>query len=167
MLAGRFPYENIQLSDVDTRLAAGKRALIDRLYVLPPYVPSNVRRLVGSLVGVDPAGRPDTARSALRMLNELQYVDWRRTSGAGLLGEWVGTWPPNKIPARRRHYRVQAVEMARGPSRRRVRPTAGWQKPGGNWRGIGKLARHTDTGDAKALAQFFRQVELVAQASPA
>jgi serine/threonine protein kinase len=167
MLASRFPYENIQLSDVDTRLAAGKRALIDRLYMLPPHVPSNVRRVVGSLVRVDPARRPDTARSALRMLNKLQYVDWRRTSGTGLLGEWVGTWPPNKIPARRRHYRVQAVKVVRGPHAGQVRLTAGWQKPGGNWRGIGKLARHTATGDAKALAQFFRHVESAAQASPA
>jgi eukaryotic-like serine/threonine-protein kinase len=46
---------------------------------------------------VEPARRPDTARSALSRLNALQYVDWRRTSGAGLLGQWVGTWPPHKF----------------------------------------------------------------------
>lgn len=167
MLAGRFAYEDIQLSEVDTRLAAGKRALIDLLYTLPPHVPPNVRKFVGSLVRVEPARRPETARSALRKLNGLQYVDWRRTSGAGLLGEWVGTWPLHKIPARRRYYRVQVVEVARGRNAGRVQLTAEWQKLGGDWRSIRKLARYTDMGDAKALTEFFRDVEAAAQASPA
>lgn len=167
MLAGRFPYEDIHLSDVDTRLAVGKRALTDRLYTLPPAVPPNVRRFVGSLIRVDPARRPDTARAALRKLNGLQYVDWRRTSGTNLLGQWVGSWPPHKIPARRRHYRIQAIEVARGRHAGRVRLTAEWQKPGGQWRSIRKLACYADTGDAKALTEFFRRVEAAAQASPA
>jgi serine/threonine protein kinase len=167
MLAGRFRYEDIQLSEVDTRLTAGKRALVDRLYALPPYVPPNVRRFVGSLVRVDPARRPETARSALRKLNALQYVDWRRTSGFGLLGEWAGTWPLNKIPARRRNYRVKAVEVARGRHADRIQLTAEWQKPGGDWRSIRQLARYIDSGDASALNEFFREVDAAAHASPA
>lgn len=167
MLAGRFQYENIPLSEVDSRLAAGKRALVDRRYALPPSVPPSVARFVGSLVRVEPARRPDTARSALRKLNGLQYVDWRPRSGTGLLGEWVGTWPLHKLPEKRRQYRIQAVEVARGRHYGRVRLTAEWQGPGGRWRSVRKLACYTDTGDVQALAKFFRDVEFAAQASPA
>lgn len=167
MLAGRFPYEQIQFSEVDARLAAGKRAMTDRWYTFPPHVPPNVRKFVSSLVRVEPARRPDTARSALRKLNGLQYVDWRHVSGTELLGEWVGTWPPTKIPARRRRYRVQAIEVARGRHAGRVQVTAEWQKPGSPWRSIRRLTSYTDVGDAKALTEFFRQVESLAQASPA
>lgn len=167
MLAGRFPYERIHLSDVETRLIAGKRALIDRLYVLPPYVPPNVKKFVESLIRVEPARRPETARSALRRLNTLQYVDWRRTLGTGLLGEWIGTWPPHKLASRRRRYRANATHVARGPYAGKVRLTADWQKPGGIWRGLRRLTCHIEAEDAKALALFFREVESAAQASPA
>jgi eukaryotic-like serine/threonine-protein kinase len=167
MIAGRFPYEDIQFSKVDDRLAAGKRALVDRLYTLPPHVPSNVKRFVTSLIRVTPAGRPETARAALRKLNDLRYVDWRRTSGANLLGEWVGSWPPNKVPADRRYYRVKAVEVGRGRYAGKSRLTAEWQRPGGKWRGISKLTRYAEQGDAKALTVFFSEVEAVAHASPA
>lgn len=167
MLAGRFPYEHIQLSAVDARLTAGKRALVDRFYTLPPYVPPNVRKFLAALVRVDPTRRPATARAALRKINTLQYVDWRRTSGAGLLGEWNGSWPPHKLPARRRRYRVSAIEMVRGRHAGRVQLSAKWRSPDGTWRNIRSLDCYVDAGDAKALAVFFRQVESTAHASPA
>ncbi|TQM66814.1 serine/threonine protein kinase [Actinomadura hallensis] len=167
MLAGRFPYEQIEFPEVDARLAAGKRALVDRFYKLPPHVPRNVRKFVGSLLQVDPAKRPDTARAALRKLNALEYVDWRRTSGEGLIGEWVGTWPLSKLPAKRRHYCVQATEVIRGRQRGKVRLEATWRNPDGSWRRIRKLSRYMDAGDTAVLASFFRDVESVAHASPA
>jgi serine/threonine protein kinase len=167
MLAGRLQYEDISLSDVGSRLAAGKRALVDRRYGLPPHVPPNVAKFVRSLLQVDPARRPATASAALRKLNRLQYVDWERHSGTGLLGVWIGTWPLHKRPEKRRQYRIQAVEVARGHHDGRVHLTVEWQRPGGRWRSIRRLGRYADTGDAKALAKFFRDVELAAQTSPA
>ncbi len=167
MLAGRFPYENIPLADVDARLAAGKRALKDGLYALPPQVPPDVRKFVGSLIRVDAAKRPKTARAALRKLNALKYVDWRRTSGEGALGDWVGTWPPTKLASKRRHYRVRAAEITRGRHAGRVQVTVEWRKHGGQWRSIRKLERYLDVGDEKALAESFRLAESAAQRSPA
>jgi serine/threonine protein kinase len=167
MLAGRFQYEDISPVEVDSRLAAGKRALVDRRYGLPPHVPPSVGRFVGSLLRVEPARRPDSAGVALRNLNRLQYVDWQRNSGTGLAGEWIGTWPLHKRPEKRRKYRVHAVEVSRGRHAGRLRLTAEWQRPGHSWRSIRTLACYTDTDGAKALAKFFRDVELAAQSSPA
>lgn len=167
LLAGRFLYEEIEFSEVDARLAAGKRALVDRFYKLPPHVPLNVRKFVGSLLQVEPAKRADNAGAALRKLNALEYVDWRRISGEGLSGEWVGTWPLTKLPAKRRHYRVQATEVARGREGGKVRLEAAWRNPDGRWRRIRKLNRYMDAGDRAALSSFFRDVESVAHASPA
>jgi serine/threonine protein kinase len=167
MLVGRFPYEHIQFDEVDARLGDGKRALVDRLYKLPPHVPPKVRRFIGSLLQVEPAKRPDTARSALRKLNALEYVDWRQTEGENSIGEWVGTWPPNKLQERRRHYRVQSDEVTRGRQAGQVRLRAAWRKPDGQWRQIRTLERYMDAADTLTLAQFFRQVEAEAQASPA
>jgi serine/threonine protein kinase len=167
MLAGRFEYESIAFADVDMRLTAGKRSLDDRRYTLPPWVPPNVRRFVGSLIRVDPTKRPDTARAALRKLNGLRYVDWRRTAGTELLGEWVGTWPPDKLASKRRSYRVQGVEVPRGAHAGKVRLVAQSRTVAGQWRAIRSLDCYTDRGDGKALAEFFRQVEAVAQAAPA
>jgi hypothetical protein len=114
MLAGRFSYEEILFDEVTDRIAAGKRALADRHYSLPPSVPPNVKRFVGSLIQPDPGKRPETARAALRKLNSLDYVDWRRTEGSGLLGEWIGTWPPRRAPEGRRQYRVHSSPVQRG-----------------------------------------------------
>lgn len=167
MLAGRFEYENIGFADINSRLAAGKRALVDQCYTLPPWIPPNIRKLVGSLIKADPAKRPKTARAALRRLNGLRYLDWRRTSGTDLLGEWVGTWPPDKIAARRRSYRVQASEGRQGPHAGQIRLVAQSRTPAGQWRAIRRLERYTERGDGRGLAEFFRLVESVAQAAPA
>jgi hypothetical protein len=145
----------------------GKRALSDRWFILPPHVPPSVRKFVGSLIRVEAIRRPDTARAALRKLNSLQYVDWRRTSGTGLLGEWAGTWPPQKILPRRRRYRVRATELARGPHVGQICLTADWLSTGDSWRGLRTLTTYTDRGDATALGEFFRRVEAAAHASPA
>ncbi|ADD45073.1 serine/threonine-protein kinase [Stackebrandtia nassauensis] len=167
MLAGRFPYEDIARSKVDARLASGKPALPDRYFVLPPYVPPNVKSFIRSLIRVDPSKRPATARAALQKLNGLRYVDWRRTLGTGLVGEWIGSWPPDKVPEKRRIYRVQSSTVKRKGHVEQIKLTAAWRRPAGTWRKVSKLERYVDREDAKALSVFFRDVEDAAHAAPA
>ncbi|WP_285473467.1 protein kinase [Actinoplanes sp. NBRC 101535] len=144
MLAGRFPYEEFLFDDVDERNAAGKRALIDSFYSLPPSVPPAVRKFIGSLIQINPAKRPATARAALRKLNSLDYVDWRRTAGTGLIGEWVGTWPPRKMPERRRQYRIRSSPVERGDNAGRIGLIADSKKPGREWRSHRGLQRYAE-----------------------
>ncbi|GLW30031.1 serine/threonine-protein kinase [Actinoplanes regularis] len=167
MLAGRFPYEDLLFDDVNERNAAGKRALADRFYSLPPSVPPAVRKFVGSLIQINPAKRPTTARAALRKLNSLDYVDWRRTVGTGLLGEWIGTWPPRKMPDKRRQYRIRSIPVERGDKVGTISLAAESKKPGRDWRSHHGLQRYAEPDDESALNKFFRDVEALAQASPA
>lgn len=165
MITGAFPYQHIRDEDVDSRLAAGKRALPDRYFAFPPHVPRNVQRFIRSLVNADPSRRPTSARAALQELNNLTYVDWRRTAGAGLLGEWIGTWPPNKIPSQRRSYRVQARAVERGRRAGQVHLTATWHKPERPWRRLGTLDSYATASDGRALNELFRQVETIAKST--
>lgn len=57
--------------------------------------------------------------------------------------------------------------MPRGAHASEIRLVAQSRTAAGQWRTIRSLDRYADLGDGKALAEFFRQVEAVAQAVPA
>ena len=167
MLGGRFHYETINQNEVDERLDRGQRALPDRAYRLPPYVPANVARLVRSLVNPNPMKRTTTAREAWTRLSRLKFVDWQRDDLDDGSQSWVGTWPPHKARELRRQFRVSSELVSRGSHAGEFRLSARWRSPNGRGRNLGSLTRHTRAGDLVGLTQLFRAVEDVAQNSPA
>jgi serine/threonine protein kinase len=159
MLRGRWPYENITDKDIDARLAAGQRPLPDSQYLLPPHVPDAVRRLVRALTHADPSKRPESAEAALRKVNALRVVDWKRMSGTGLSGTWEGSWPPDQQAHKRHTYRIAAVEVVSGGNQGTTCVTVHQRRPGGKWRAIRALCAQIPANDARALGKCFRSVE--------
>ena len=97
MLNGPLDYAAIDRDKVDQRIDAGRRALADRYYVPGPWVPPKVAAILRKLLAADPAKRFDSAREALRAVQNVSVVSWRRTEGAGPIGTWRGRIP---LPSR-------------------------------------------------------------------
>lgn len=167
MLAGPFPYETLTPAAIDERLASGRRALPDRWYALPPWTPRPLSSFIRSLVNVLPSKRPTGAEEALRTLDRMQIVDWRRVDGDGLIGVWEGTWPPTRRPRDRRVLQVSASPVSLGKYSGQVRLSARWKAPGGVWRNFRSLTCWTPANDTRTLAEIFRKVEAAAKGSPA
>jgi len=147
------------------RLPQGKRAYPDSVLVHAVHVPGPVRRVVNKAIQTDPTYRYPSAAdfaSALARAGR-RVIDWRHAAGAGLDGEWLGTWPPSKPPARRRTYRVQSSLVARGVNAGARRLEAAYES-GGGWRRFGGLVQDVAARDHAAVSKFFDTVdEAVAQ----
>jgi serine/threonine protein kinase len=165
LLQGRFPYEDLDQTMIDSRLDVGRRALAERYFTLEPWVPKPLATFVRSLCNADPEKRPADAATALRALRGLRVVDWKRTDGEGLTGNWIGTWPPELRRSLRRIHEVTVAPVGRGVNIGRVRATARWREPNGKWRNYTRLNTVCDA-DASAIAAYFRAVEAEAQAAP-
>ena len=93
-------------------------------------------------------------------LSRIRAIDWKHVSGSGLEGEWRGGWPPGKLPSQQRTYRVVSRLLNSGKSRGLLRLEADYRSQTTPWRGFG-VANTTVAGhDARAIAQFFSQIEL-------
>lgn len=165
MLHGRFPYESLDRADIDARLAAGRRPLPDRYLAPAPWIPKPFATFLRSLTNPDPAKRPPSAAAALRTLNDIRVVDWKRADGCGLRGTWKGTWPPEKERGQRRVHEVVITVVERGRNAGNLKATARWRDPGRKWRNYAKLTRAL-TAEARAVAAYFREVESEAQSAP-
>ncbi|WP_431843234.1 serine/threonine-protein kinase [Calidifontibacter indicus] len=161
MLTGRFPYETVDDVQVMERLAAGRRALPDAAYVLPPETAPPIAKLIRSLIDADPAKRPNSAAAALRLLQEASFIPWLRTQGSGLVGEWEGRWPLHSRTSR--GYRLTVLEETRGPRAGQSSVTVHQRTAGGDWRRINALCNYIPARNAKELAKAFRAVERHAQ----
>lgn len=165
MLSGRFPYETLDRTAIDDRLAAGKRSLPD-LYLAPaPWVPKKFATFLRSLTNVDPVKRPASAADALCKLNSLRVVDWTRSAGSGLTGTWAGSWPPDKPRGERRIHEVTVELVERGKDKGKLRAMARWRDPNGKWRNYARLTKLLDA-DSSGLAGYFHTVDAAAQAAP-
>jgi serine/threonine protein kinase len=160
LLNGPLDYTQLSGSDMESRLLAGRRAVPDRmLRGWEPQVPDRLRRLVRKAVHVDSARRFVTARDFLNDLSRVRMVDWARTSGAGLDGEWMGTWPPDVRVGRRTTYRVTSRILAAGPRKGLLRLEANYRRSGAlGWRSAGVQEATVAPDDAIAVAQFFEDV---------
>ena len=165
MINGALPYETLDAEGIDSRLADGRRAVVDRLFAPEPWVPPGLSKLLRSLTAADPAERPDSAAAALRAIRGTACVDWRRVEGVGYEGAWRGSWPPRLPIARRRHYEVTTELIRGGPNRGRLRLRVASRMAGTQWRHIHGLERVVDQNDKAALARFFRSVEAHATAA--
>ncbi|WP_162786745.1 serine/threonine-protein kinase [Janibacter anophelis] len=165
MLNGRLPYEALDPISIDKRLSEGQRSLPDKHFILEPWVPKPLATFIRSLTNSDPEKRPVSAAEALRALRDLRVVDWERTGGAGRLGTWVGSWPPDVERSERRIHEVTLAPVGRRSDAGRIKATARWCRPGRGWRNYAKLTRTLDPTTA-SLAKFFRSVEDAAQSAP-
>ena len=142
------------------RLPQGKRAYPDSVLIHAVHVPDPVRRVVNKAIHVDPTHRYQSASdfaSALARAGR-RAIDWTHTAGDGLDGEWLGTWPPNKPPARRRTYRVQSSVVARGVNAGLRRLEASYETDRG-WRRFGGLVQDVAATDHAAVSKFFDTVD--------
>ena len=167
MLNGAHDYDAIDRDDVDRRLGRGRRALPDRHYAPAPWVPARVAAIMRKLVAVDPQKRFATAHQALRAVRDTSCVSWRRTDGDGLTGTWTGIYPPHVPVARARTHEVTATPIVSGRYRGQVQLAARWRRSDAvDWRNHARLSRRVQLDDAKALAEFFRDVEAAAHRAP-
>jgi serine/threonine protein kinase len=142
------------------RLGRGRRAYPDSAFVHAPHVPDPVRRVVNKAVSPLPTGRYATAADMATALARAgrRVIDWLHVSGAGLDGEWTGTWPPSKPLAGRRTYRVASSVVSRGP-RAGQRHLDATYLAGATWRRFGGLSTYVAAGDAAAVSRFFSTVD--------
>src|SRR5581483_3976043 len=141
MLNGRFAWESFDPAATEQRVLAGRRSFPDRL-VAPsafgPQIPPDLVRIARRAVARDPAARFGSARAFLEALNRVTAVDWRRRAGAGLEGEWVGTWPPRVRSEQRDRYRVTSTRLSAGRHAGMLRLIAEVQRPDSiTWRRFG------------------------------
>ena len=155
MLNGPFPYAEISPSDVERRLANGRRALPDSMYEQwSPCVPGDLRSVVRKAIRRTPGDRYPSCSAFIQHLQRIRCIDWSHTDGDDLDGEWVGSWPPHARVIRRRRYQV-ASRVLRGERRRLV---AVESLPGGSWRRFGVPDATVAPDDRAGVERFFADV---------
>lgn len=166
-LNGPLPYAELDHERMAARLAAGRRAVPDRLLAPGPHVPPQVARLVNRMTAADPARRPASALLAQRGLQGARHLDWL-PGPDGPARAWEGRWPPDARPGRGRRYQVRADPVTTGRYAGLVSLTARWRREGtADWRSFASLATRCEPGDAEALGRFLRAVEAQAHRSAA
>lgn len=155
LLNGPLPYADISPQEVERRLARRRRALPDRAFEQwDPSVPDDLRTVVRKAMRANPAERHGSCSDFIRRLQRVRCIDWARDDGAGLDGEWTGTWPPQAREDRRRRYRVTS-RVLRGSRRRLVAVEA---LPRSSWRRFGVEDATVAPDDRRAVERFFADV---------
>lgn len=166
---GRLRWEDVDGAKMQIRLVEGKRAMPDSmLQRWEPHVPDRLRRIIRKAVRVEPSRRYQSAQELLRDLNALKCVDWKRTDGETLDGEWEGTWPPAARAKERARVTLESRLLGAGRDRGNRRLVARYKRPTmAIWRSVvGEVTISPD--DDRGVAQFFRAVEArLAQLIPA
>lgn len=158
MLSGRIAWETMDLAAVEGRLGRGLRAVPDRFLTFDPMVPPRLRRCVRKAIHRYPDQRFQTTNEFITALRGVTTIDWSHVDGAGLEGEWRGTWPPQLATGRRLEYRITSRVLGAGKSRGRLRVEAHARTPGGGWRqAVAAITVSPD--DRGALDQFFSDVQ--------
>lgn len=173
LLDGRFLYGPVDAAVLQSRVDSGRRGYTDAALASSarePHVPAVLRALLGRSVALDPSDRP-TAGALARLLAALKTVDWRRTAGDGLDGEWHGTWPPRARPDRTVELSVTSAVRQRGRDAGRRELVGRYRKSANaGWRSIGSALSPAVVGaqDAAAVSRFFKTVaDSAAQRFPA
>ncbi len=155
MVNGPIDFAAIAPNIVVGRLGRGLRGLPDPMLAYQPHVPKELRRVINRAINVEQHRRFQDARSMTAALRTISCIDWTVVArGAGLEGEWEGTWPPTRPVAQRRSYRVVAAPLKSG----RVRVEA-FQKVAASWRRFGVARRDIAARDSSALVQVFSAVQ--------
>lgn len=162
LLNGRFPWETFDPQATERRVVSGRRAMPERMLApaaFLPHVSNELVRIVRKSVSVNPESRFSSARDMLAALNRVRCLDWRRISGEGLEGVWVGSWPPHLRVSRRNRYRVSAGVLQGGQDRGKLRLVAEAQQPASaTWRRFAVPDATVDVDDVAAVRQFFSDV---------
>lgn len=170
MLNGRLPWEKLDYAKIERRLQAGHRALPNSiLSVHAPHVPPRLQRVVNRAIARDASRRFRSPEEFIRALTaaKMRSIDWRHENGAGLVGVWIGTWPPKRASDKRTIYRVTSRVLEAGRDRSKLRLEAHYHDAGGGWRQAVKRAT-VEPDDRAGVAAFFEQVEVRAdQREPA
>lgn len=174
LLDGAFLYEGVDIADLQQRVDTGRRAYSDSKLASgrrAPHVPAALRTLLSRCVDVDPDRRP-SASQLEHDLHHLRYVDWRHSIGAGLDGEWHGTWPPRSRLDKTIELRVTSNIAVRGKHTGKRVLTADYRKTAtSGWRTIGSTASPRvldEPHDATAVSAFFKTVaDIAARRFPA
>jgi serine/threonine protein kinase len=168
MLNGPFDYASIDPRVVDRRLTKGQRALPESAFVFAPHVPDRLRTIVRKAIRPDPQDRWLSASEFISNLQKLRCIDWVHAEGAGLRGQWVGSWPPSAFASARRRYEVRSTLLKGGQDRGRLRLEARQTVPGSDKPARFGVADETvDSDDRAGVERFFRAVEVkAAQRSP-
>jgi serine/threonine protein kinase len=169
MLNGRLQWETHDLAAIEARLQAGRRALPDAtLSRYAPHVPARLRRLVNKAIARQPEGRFASAEDFIRALAraKLKSINWRRDDGEGLVGTWVGTWPPHRAEAKRTTYVVTSRLLGAGRDRGKLRLESDYRTTSASWRQVtGDVTVEPD--DRAEVEAYFASVEVrAAQREP-
>jgi hypothetical protein len=116
--------------------------------------------VVKKALRVDVAGRFQSSADMATRLSRIRAIDWKPVSGSGLEGEWLGSWPPGKLLSQQRTYRVVSRSLNSGKFRGLLRLEAHYRSATTPWRGFGVADATVAPQDARAVAQFFSQIEL-------
>lgn len=160
MLSGPIDWAKLDPAKAQARLISGQRPMPTSWLSYSPHVPGTLRRVVNKAIREDVAGRFKSAADMATKLSKIRAIDWKHTSGTGLKGEWQGKWPPGKGPSQQRTYRVTARPLNAGKSKGQLRLEADYKSPTTAWRGFGVSDSTVARQDARAVAQFFSQIEL-------
>lgn len=165
MANGPIDYVRLAGPPAQARLAHGLRGIPDSALDFAPHVPNELRRVIRKAIRPGPNDRYQTARSFVQALRRMRLVDWVEIGrGAGVEGQWEGTWPPRLQVARRRAYAVEVTPVGRSykaVALQRATPT-------GPWRRFGISDARLRSTEARALSQFFSAVNVkAAQLVPA
>jgi serine/threonine protein kinase len=111
LLNGPFPYADYGANLIESRLAKGKRAILNEHLEQQPHVPPRLRTIISKATSRVPSDRYPTAREMMDALDRAPFIDWRRIDH--------GTWEGDVPGTAGTRYQVSAVKVRR-PDRWRL-----------------------------------------------
>ncbi|MFI5607574.1 serine/threonine-protein kinase [Amycolatopsis sp. NPDC051903] len=161
MLNGRYPYEDIDASQVLKRNTEGTRSLPKKYFEPGVHVPGPLCRLIRQMVNINPSMRPKSAAAAKRSLQGIPHLNWRLSDSGEHEFDHVWTGEKrNEKTGKLRFYEVRARKPENAPPRiGQFEVSARWRNGESEvWRGMPALGiRSTETG-SQEWRKIFKSV---------
>jgi serine/threonine protein kinase len=109
-LSGPFPYDNYTVELVASRLAKGRRAIVDGDLTLPPVVSPRLRQIISKAIARKPDDRFGSAREMIDAIDRAPFLDWCQIEDLPTSKRWEGL----HLAAPGVRYRVDAEKYKRG-----------------------------------------------------
>jgi eukaryotic-like serine/threonine-protein kinase len=110
LMNGPLPYDDNPHEEVIARLAKGRRGPRKSDLTFKPWVPKQMRSVIGKALKINPAERFTTATKMIDALRAVKMIDWKQTVDEP--GHLV--WEGASVQRPDRRYRVEATQKRRG-----------------------------------------------------